>query len=112
MSLLGLALPAVRPKMPTRVLIAGPAGFGPLMHGLDLAEKLGGRATVIDAADGESLELAGIHAFDVVHRTAPFAVDPLVEALRSASDPLVVHNLSAWWNGSGGLSDIDRKSVV
>ncbi len=109
MSLLGLALPAVRPRMPARVLIAGPVGVGPLMHALDLAEKFG-RATVVDAGDGESLELAGIHEFDVVHRTSPFTVDPLVEALRSASAPLVVHNLSAWWNGSGGLSDIGHSA--
>lgn len=106
MSLLGLALPAVRPRMPARVLISGAAGLGPLLTGLDLAERLGGRVTVIDAGDGESLELAGIHEFDVVHRTAPFAVDPLVEALRTATGPLVVHNLSAWWTGPGGLSDV------
>lgn len=107
MSRLALARPAVRPQVPPRILVAGPPGVGPLMAALDLAERFADRVVVVDAADGESLDLADLHAFDVVRWSPPFHAPELIEVLDDIEEAaLVIHPLSAWWAGVGGLKDL------
>lgn len=108
MSRLQLARPAVRPQMPARILVAGPAGAGPLMVALDLADRLAVRTVVVDAADGASLDLADLHSFDVVRWSPPYRTPELVELLGEVGEGtvVVIDHLSAWWSGVGGLRDI------
>lgn len=108
MSRLSLARRAVRPQSPARVLISGPAGAGPLMVGLDLAERIADRVVVIDSADGACLDLADLHTFDVVHWRAPFASPELVAALADVApgEAVVIDHFTAWWGGAGGLRDL------
>lgn len=108
MSRLDLARRAVRAQLPARVLVAGPPGAGPLMVALDLAERLADRVVVVDAADGESLDLADLHEFDVVRWSPPFVTPELIEVLDDVGPDtaLVVDPFSAWWAGVGGLKDL------
>lgn len=109
MNLLDLARPAVRPAMPARIVVAGPAGLSALSCALHIASGLG-RPLVVDAGNQESLELADAHDFDVVHHVAPFHPGRLIKLLEAFDGVVVVNNLSAWWMEEGGLSDIGHAS--
>lgn len=96
--------------MPARIIVAGPAGLSALSCALGIAAGLG-HTVVVDAGNQESLELADVFDFSVLHHSRPFHPGPLIEILEELDgEVLVVNNLSAWWMEEGGLSDIGHAS--
>lgn len=106
-----LATTAVRPKLPARMMLAGPAGAGKTRSALMIAEVLaeGGRVLVIDTERESALTYADDFAFEHLPWTPPFDPIELGSTIRRAGDiyaVTIVDSASHFWRGDGGVLDI------
>jgi hypothetical protein len=105
------ARPAVRPSLPARALLAGPAGAGKTRTALIVAEVLadGGEVLVIDTERESALTYADDFAFTHLPWHAPFNPRELGGVIAEAGDDysvVVADSLSHFWRAEGGTLDI------
>lgn len=97
--------PAVKEQAKARWIIEGPAGSGKTRTALEIASGLGDTIAVIDTVQRQSLVFADRYRFDVLHMSANFHPDQLVEALAacSAYDTTIIDTWSSFWSGTNGM---------
>lgn len=106
------ARPAVRPSLPGRMLLAGPAGAGKTRSGLIVATTLAGddgRVLVIDTERESALTYADDFSFEHLPWTAPFDPRELGATIAEAGetfDVVMVDSSSHFWRAEGGTLDI------
>lgn len=110
MSRLTLAQPGVRPSLPARALLSGPAGSGKTRTAMIVAEVLaeGGRVLVIDTEKRSALTYADDFTFTHLDWQPPYDPRELGKTLAAADDydVVIVDSLSHFWRGQGGVLDI------
>jgi len=101
---------AKRSSARARVLVGGPSGAGKTYSGLLLAKGLGGRCVVIDTEQGSSDLYDGLHEFDVVDLSPPFAPERYIEAIAACEDAgydvIVIDSITHEWSGKGGCLEL------
>jgi hypothetical protein len=101
---------AQKEQAKARWIIEGPAGSGKTRTALEIGSGLGDTIALIDTVQRQSLVFADRFNFDVLHMSANFHPDQLVEALAecSAYDVTIVDTWSSFWSGTGGMLDAVR----
>lgn len=120
-SRLGLAVPAIRPGMKGRMLLAGPSGAGKTFTALLIAMALREHTDVasvvmIDTEKDSGRTYAdefvladGSPAYKHISWSAPYNAVDLAMTLRDASgrfDVVIVDSHSHFWRGEGGVLDV------
>lgn len=107
-----LAKPAVRPALPARLMLSGPAGSGKTWTALTIARILvgpDGRIVLIDTETDSALTYADEHVFEHLPWAPPYDPRELAATVRDLSEPgtcIIVDSHSHFWQGEGGTLDI------
>lgn len=108
-----LVRPALRPAMPARLMLSGPAGSGKTWTGLDIARVLvgpDGQIIVIDTETESALLYADEHAFMHLPWAPPYDPRDLAATIldlgTDTSVCIMIDSLTHFWQGEGGTLDI------
>ena len=105
--------PAVRAKIPGRVMLYGVAGSGKTMWALKVARGMVGPDGTIALADteaGTALQYADKTPFAHLAINPPFSPQKVQmaidEAVKGKFDAVIIDSISHFWNGPGGVLTI------
>lgn len=106
---------ATRKKAKLRLALVAPAGHGKTYGSLLIAKGLGGKTAMIDTEAGRGELYGNDFEYDIVTMSAPYSPEKYVTAIKIAEeagyDNLIIDSLSHAWVGSGGVLDIQGKTV-
>lgn len=112
MSRLALAQPAVREKMPAKLMISAPEGGGKTETALRMARAFAGPngdILFVDTERRKALLYADDHTFVHIPWSAPYDPDELADDLIAGGDQyavIVVDSVYSFWSDKGGVRDI------